>query len=348
MANMFKCVIAAGSGDGASLIVTCSQNFAGKVITCTDGGEHTYQETCPSSSPYTVTFKSIPVGTYTISGVISGQTFSTTKTITDFSATLNDIPDGATVTPTNDVQILLNCANIWDKSYTTISQLLADTTSLLAVISDNNAVDYLVRSTTWASSVCANRTAMTYIGADDYCADTLLADSTWLNAICGSTYFESVLNVKVPTMTGYNTPSGLVFSTTDRASNNQQAWKCFNNDANYGGSTTYTSNGYFGYDFEQNVTIYKFNVYGNTNATYWKASPKMIKLQSSDDNSSYSDNSDSVQYGGNGVSYITNQSFIATINTGAHRYWRMFFTNNWGDGESTFCKIIQFYGRANS
>ena len=34
------------------------------------------------------------------------------------------IPDGSTVTPTDDVQILLNCANIWDKAYTTIADLL--------------------------------------------------------------------------------------------------------------------------------------------------------------------------------------------------------------------------------
>ena len=64
----------------------------------------------------------------------------------------SNIPNGRTVLPTDDIQILLHCANIWDKTYTTLSELLADTDTLLAVISSNNAIDYLVRSTTWALS----------------------------------------------------------------------------------------------------------------------------------------------------------------------------------------------------
>ena len=63
------------------------------------------------------------------------------------------IPDGRTVTPTDDIQIWLNCANIWDKTYTTLAEVLADTTTLLALINSPNAVDYMVRSTTWAVSV---------------------------------------------------------------------------------------------------------------------------------------------------------------------------------------------------
>ena len=60
------------------------------------------------------------------------------------------IPDGRTVEPTDDIQIWLHCANIWDKTYTTLAEVLADTDTLSALISSNNAVDYMVRSTTWA------------------------------------------------------------------------------------------------------------------------------------------------------------------------------------------------------
>jgi len=59
------------------------------------------------------------------------------------------IPDGSTVLPTDDIQIWLHCANICDKSYTTLAEVLADTTTLSALISSNNAVDYMVRSTSW-------------------------------------------------------------------------------------------------------------------------------------------------------------------------------------------------------
>ena len=65
----------------------------------------------------------------------------------------SNIPDGRTVLPTDDIQIWLHCANIWNKSYTTLAEVLADTDTLLALITSNNAVDYMVRSTTWAESV---------------------------------------------------------------------------------------------------------------------------------------------------------------------------------------------------
>ena len=137
-------------------------------------------------------------------------------------------PQGSTATPTDVIQTWLNCANIWDKSYTTINEVLADSTTLLALISSNNAADYMARSTTWASAVTANSTAMSLIGADDYCASALLDNSTWRTAICNSTYFESVLNVKVPTMTSDTTPSGVgTVSESSAASNDRKGFKIF-------------------------------------------------------------------------------------------------------------------------
>ena len=63
------------------------------------------------------------------------------------------IPDGKTVTPTDDIQIWLHCADIWDKTYTNLAEVLNDTDTLSALIASENAVDYLVRSTSWATSV---------------------------------------------------------------------------------------------------------------------------------------------------------------------------------------------------
>ena len=253
----------ASGGDGADLIVTCSSVFAGATISCTDGTT-TYQKTCPSSSPFEVVFDSIPVGTWTISGSYSGETFTTIFTVLDFEAVLNAIPEGSTVTPTDDIQTWLNCANIWDKTYTTISQILSDASTLQALIASSNAVNYMARSTTWASDVTANQSAMSYIGLDDYCADTLLTDSTWLNAICNSTYFESVLNVKIPTMTSNTTPSGKVSSNVSAFSDPYIAVD--GNDTTYW--QTYTNvraNDYWQYEFPNNVQICKasFLQYGS-------------------------------------------------------------------------------------
>ena len=73
------------------------------------------------------------------------------------------MPDGDSATPTDTVQTLLKCADIWDKDYTTISELIADDISLLKVLTSNNAIDYLVRSTTFATSIVADEDAMKMI-----------------------------------------------------------------------------------------------------------------------------------------------------------------------------------------
>lgn len=166
------------------------------------------------------------------------------------------IPDGRTVTPTDDIQTLLFCAGIFDKPYTVLSQLLADSASLYTVITDNNAIDYLVRSTTFANGVTASSTAMTYIGSDNYASNTLLSNVTWKTAICNSTYFASVLNLKVPTMTSNNTPSGECFGST---ANGSDTWyKAFDGiDASGFVSQAASGSGLnIGYDFSSAANIH--------------------------------------------------------------------------------------------
>ena len=164
------------------------------------------------------------------------------------------VPDGKTVTPTDDISIWLACGGR-SESYTTLSQVLADVACLSALINDNNAVDYLVRSTTWASDVCGDLGAMTAIGGNNYASNTLLADSTWCSAICNSTYFESVLNVKVPVMTSNTTPSGECNATSE-ASATYAAWRAFD-----GNSTSMWSGGehssfYLRYTFTNPIKVY--------------------------------------------------------------------------------------------
>ena len=325
--NYFICSV--GTGNGIPLVVTCDSSLSGATITCTDGTT-TLTNTCPSTFPYEVTFNLPNTGTWTV----SGGTFIDNVTVTESKGYLVTIPTGSTVTPTDDVQILLNCANIWDKSYTTISELLADTTSLLAVISDNNAVDYLVRSTTFASSVCANSTAMTYIGADNYCADTLLANSTWLNAICNSTYFESVLNVKVPTMTSYTAPSGTVVTHSNNTT--YPAWQMFDGDdytngAQAASSITNTAAARTYYKFVNPVSVNKAYILTVMNCTG--------KIQYSDDGTTWNDAS-------------SNETIVAQTSkeldftgSGYHLYWA-FLSTSWAQASVRNIKTIQFYGRS--
>lgn len=340
----FECIVGNGGGSsGIPLIVTCDSQFAGLTITATKSGAATQTATCPSSSPYTIEFELPEDGTWTISGTYSGQTFSEVVTITPYTATLNAIPEGSTATPTDDVQIWLHCGNIWDKNYTTISQVLADSTTLLALISDNNAVDYMVRSTTWATNVCANNTAMTYIGANDYCADTLLADDTWLNAICNSTYFESVLNIKVPTMTSDTSPSGVCFGSTKYNAQTDYYFAFDGNDSSGFISNDDDGTGYCGYKFTSPVKVYMaaFSNFPYDVSSYIRIKNFKIQGSNTSESSGYTD-----LYSGTYPS--TNPTYLQKCPVSAsndYTYYRVLSTS--GDVGLKFgIKNVQFYGRS--
>ena len=247
---------------------------SGGTCSCSKSGETTLYA---NTNPYTFVVHSL--GEWTITATGNGETYTQTVNITTSGQTESlTIPNGSSVTPTDSVATLLSCAGIHDTSITTLSDLLADSTTLLAVINSNNAVDYLVRSKTFASTVCADATAMTDIGLNNYASNTLLADSDWLTAICNSTYFESVLNVKVPTMTSDTTPSGECFCSTffpsynpykafDGSTETKSRWATAEN-ATVAGS-------YLGYRFTTNVKVAKATIKGYLTSV----NPNVFKFQ---------------------------------------------------------------------
>lgn len=325
MSNMFRCTLA--SGGALVLTVTCDSAFAGQTITCTDGTT-TLTQICPSTSPYTVEFKIPNGGTW----AISSGTASISVTIPD-SAELHIIPNGSTITPTGDIQIWLHCANIWNKSYTTITQVLNDVSTLQALIASNNAADYMARSTNWASSVCANGNAMTYIGTNNYCANKLLANSTWLNAICNSAYFESVLNVKVPTMTSNTTPSGIASASREE----WYAYYAFNGNSNDRWvSGQGFQNDYVGYEFTNDVTIYAFK------ATFTSAVASVSYKIQAYINNVWTDIS------GNITSMTGDRR--KTTNISKAKKFRLYINSQTLSGASYYgnVNILQFYGRTAS
>lgn len=85
----FDCTIGSAGEFSIPLVVTCTANFAGKTITCSDGTT-TLTGTCPSASPYEVTFELPNTGTWTVSGTISGHTFSDSVLVNEFDAELTD------------------------------------------------------------------------------------------------------------------------------------------------------------------------------------------------------------------------------------------------------------------
>lgn len=247
--------------------------------TCVGGGE----SYTASVSPATFTVHSANTYTLTVSnGTISRtETVSITTSGQSESITIDLIPDGSTVTPTDDIQTWLHCGGIFNKSYTTLSEVLADTSTLSTLVGDSNAVDYMARSTTWASGTSADSNAMTYIGLDDYCADSLLANSTWRTAICNSTYFESVLTVSIPTMTSNTTPSGEAYiKDVDSFFPTTSAYKAFDGDKySYVGLTKLYATGEVGYKLPNRIKAYKYKcriIYAGTSDTTMTYSSKLV------------------------------------------------------------------------
>ena len=337
----FHCLIGGGSsGGGYTLTVTCDSDFASSTITCTDGVT-TLTQTCPSASPYEVVFAIPNGGTWTVSGTISGSTFTASIDIPD-ELELYSTPDGSTVTPTDDIQTWLECARIRDKSYTTLNEVLADSTTLLALISDDNASDYLVRSTTWASGITADSTAMTDIGANDYCAETLLADSTWCAAICNSTYFESVLDVKVPTMTSNTTPSGECFGSGSFNSSYYNAFDGVITMAAGWASQDNSNDKYVGYEFTTNVNVKKILL--STPASANNNELKTFKIQYyNSDTSTWVDASEILTYMTATQTTAFSKSFVLDTD-GSSTKWRLFALSNIaGNNLIRICEA-QLYG----
>ncbi len=142
---------------GAKIILTYDDEFRGQTITCTQG-QTVITKTAPSSGN-SVTLYVPTTGNWTISAEYEGDTFYSdpnpvniialgTAEMAHISAIT--IPEGSTVLPTDDIQTWLKCANITDKSYTTLAEVLADRETFETLIADSNACDYMVRSTSWA------------------------------------------------------------------------------------------------------------------------------------------------------------------------------------------------------
>ena len=261
--------------------------------------------------------------------------------------------DGSTATPTDVIATWLECAGL-HQSYTTLNEVLADSGVLYALINSTNAVDYMVRSTTWVATICADETAMGIVGNNDYCADTLLADSTWCTAICNSVYFEEVLNAKVPKMIGFTSPRGEAFGYESAGSNGSYPafWRSFDeNSSTYPSNINWTSaNGeyYCGYKFEYDVIVKKVKIraYKDTNSNVGIVNNIPVKLQGSNDGTTWTD----IQTLCNSSELFNGVLTFNITNNSEYSQYRIYSSSNWcslsGYNNHTIgCNILQFYGR---
>ena len=142
----------AGNGGGSFIYPHISITAeTGSTVTITDG---TATITAIETSEGLFEADVIDLKTYTIIATLDGATLTQTldvDTVKKYSVDMgSNVPEGSTVTPTDDIQIWLACAEITDKNYTTLAEVLADTDTYQLLLSNSNACDYMARSTTWA------------------------------------------------------------------------------------------------------------------------------------------------------------------------------------------------------
>lgn len=323
--------------------LTYSNDFRGVSLTCSDGNK-TITKTAPSGANI-MSFYPPNTGTWIISGTVSGQPYSTEAIVVDLAvavtANIQTVPDGSTVTPTDDIQTWLHCAGIYDKNYTTLSEVLTDSTTLATLIADNNATDYLVRSTTWATDLCADSTAMTYIGLNNYASNTLLADSDWLTAICNSQYFESVLNVKVPQMTDNTHPSGIA-SNSDNSSSAYKGLGVYAEDPNYANLEN-NQNAKIMYEFPDTVTIYKIYMHLRNGSSLSRSFT--YKASGSTDGSTWNDMFSGIAWNDSGNGDTTNTVIATNPITAKHFAGDCYIGTKDGSNKYSVRMKVQFYGR---
>ena len=135
--------------------LTVDEDLIGETIVMAKGTD-TVSKVASSTS---MVFYPNATGNWRISVDYEGETVyaepdpivvSSLSTPVSAELSLVKIPEGATVLPTDDIQIWLACANITDKSYTTLAEVLADRETFETLIADSNACDYMARSTSWA------------------------------------------------------------------------------------------------------------------------------------------------------------------------------------------------------
>lgn len=125
----------------ATITVTYPQGFTCR---CQGNGENYYA----NSNPYTFSVHSL--GTFTITATDGTTTYTETVVISSSSQAETIYCPSVANAPTEDVQLWLMYGDITDKNYTTLTEVLADTTTYSALIADHDAVDYLKRCKGWA------------------------------------------------------------------------------------------------------------------------------------------------------------------------------------------------------
>lgn len=246
------------------------------------------------------------------------------------------IPNGKTVTPTDDVQIWLHCADIWDKSYTSINSVYSDQATLLKLATTDNAIDYMVRSASFVPNFPALYMYLVIIIREyDYCGEKLLNNFSWLRGIRnnGVGFWYQAFNRRVPYMTSATAPSGEV--TADSTYTTYYAWYPFRENnttawiSNHNTAKNATATGWLQYKFHRKVKIYAIGFDEPTNISEVQS----YTVKASDDGTNFDDIS---------------TDYSSFVPSKEYQYWRLQMTSKNVYSSTTYVPritVMEFWGR---
>ena len=103
---------------------------------------------------------------------------------------LDYVPDGKTALPVGDVILLQRCASCYSTfAFTTLDDILGDTTCVAAICASNNAIDYIMRAfNAFSAKMFANSYFRAGIKANTYANYAMALDITWASYINNLAY----------------------------------------------------------------------------------------------------------------------------------------------------------------
>ena len=159
-----------------------------------------------------------------------------------------------------------------------------------------------------------------------------------------SVYIENL----IPTMTSNTSPSGLAFADNELISSyGYYAWRAFDGKTDINpGSNQYnlwasnnTSNAFIGYKFDTPTMVTSLSFVGRYESdANTKQSPKTVKVQYSDDNSTWYDATDVINIEAQTVGVMRTDK-INIDNSSYHLYWRLFILTIYGGTATTVIEM---------
>ena len=238
------------------------------------------------------------------------------------------IPNGSTVTPLNDKDIWLACAEL--SSGLSLASVLADGILMTALSNSNNAVNYMVRSTgVIMTDVVASSNAMTKLDLSSYAVSEMFKNSTWYSAIVGSATAVTVLDataIKVPTMTSNTVPSGIAKAQLAPLN---LAYSVFDKTTTPYYSSVIQINNWIEYDFNSasRYVLYKYKLTGEVGGGF-AYRITAFNISASNDGTTYTNLA--VITGASVYDTNTYQSLISAISSG-YKIFRVTVTGKAGD-----------------